>query len=112
MFKREKKAGFTTRKVTVREFLDTSNWTAWQKFTSRTTKPRDLHYYRFRSDKLFCDREYLQDEYSQLALDQRHTPINLMLIGEKKWWWFHDAWYVEDEGLDPAHVVAMNLSEH
>ncbi len=110
MFKREKTAGFTTRKLTVREPIDTLHWTAWQKFTSRRTSPRDLHYYRFRADKLVCDREYSQDEYSLLVHQQQHTPITLMVIGEKKWWWFRHAWYIEDEGLGAAQVKALVIA--
>jgi hypothetical protein len=35
---------------------------------------------------LVCDREYSEAEYSQLADYQGRTPVNLMTIGEKKWW--------------------------
>jgi hypothetical protein len=45
-----------------------------------------LRYYRFSAGVLVCDREYSEAEYSQLADYQGRTPVNLMTIGEKKWW--------------------------
>src|SRR5438045_939781 len=110
MFKREKQGRFCSRSVTTHDPVDTSGWTRWQKLTRSTTKPRELRYYRFWAGTLVCDREYSDAEYSQLTDYQGRTPVNLMTIGEKKWWWFRNVFYVEDEGLDATHVKALVVS--
>lgn len=59
---------------------------------------------------LACDREYSEVEYSQLTKYQRDTAINLMTSDARKWWWFRDVFYVEDEGLDDIHAKALVVS--
>ncbi len=104
MFKQEKKAGFSVRKAIFRDPVDMTKWTVWQKMTSSRTVRRETQFFRFYADRLVADGEFSEEEYSQITNSQKDTPFNIMVIGNKKWWWFRDAWYVEDESLSAEQV--------
>jgi|SRR5829696_2244050 len=42
-----------------------------------------------------------------LQAEQGEQPVCLIVVGGRAYWWFEDVCYWEDEGLEPADVLAL-----
>jgi 5-methylcytosine-specific restriction endonuclease McrA len=49
----------------------------------------------------------LDELYSRAARAQQHEPVPLMEEAGRRWWWYRDRFYWEDEGCAPFDVVAL-----
>jgi 5-methylcytosine-specific restriction endonuclease McrA len=45
--------------------------------------------------------------HARAARAQRHEPIPLFEAAGRRWWWYRDRFYWEDEGYGPLDVVAL-----
>lgn len=45
--------------------------------------------------------------YARAARAQRHEPIPLLEEAGRRWWWYRDRFYWEDEGYGAEDVVAL-----
>jgi hypothetical protein len=48
-----------------------------------------------------------QGAYSRAARAQLDDPVPLMEANGRGWWWYHDRFWWEDEGYEPADVIAL-----
>jgi 5-methylcytosine-specific restriction endonuclease McrA len=45
--------------------------------------------------------------FGRAARAQEHEPVPLMEAGARRWWWYRDRFWWEDEGYGPEDVVAL-----
>jgi 5-methylcytosine-specific restriction endonuclease McrA len=45
--------------------------------------------------------------FGRAARAQEHEPVPLMEAGARRWWWYRDRFWWEDEGYGPDDVVAL-----
>jgi hypothetical protein len=51
-------------------------------------------------------------EYESLCEKQQHTPIYLLTVGHRKWWWFRDEFYfTTDNFQDPLLVKGLLIEK-
>ena len=46
-------------------------------------------------------------QFARAARAQLDEPVPLMEAGARRWWWYRDRFWWEDEGYGPADVVAL-----
>lgn len=62
--------------------------------------------YRFRSGRLAAG-PIRRRQLARAEQSQREHPCPLMQDGPRRWWWFHDRFYSENEDLNPEDVLAL-----
>jgi len=65
--------------------------------------------HRFQAGKLAAARPIGRRALAELAGVQREQPVALIHAGTRRWWWFRDCFYWEDEGLAAVDVMALVL---
>jgi hypothetical protein len=63
--------------------------------------------YRFQSGKLASAQPLRPRSLAALEQLQRDQPVELIEAEGRRWWWFRDSFYWEDERLTPHDVVAL-----
>src|SRR5215212_2342283 len=65
--------------------------------------------HRFQAGKLAAARPLGRRALAELAGLQCEQPVALIQAGARRWWWFRDCFYWEDEGLAAVDVMALVL---
>jgi hypothetical protein len=63
--------------------------------------------YRFQAGQLAAERPLAPRALAELELLQREQPVELIEAEGRRWWWFRDVVYWEDEQLAAADVMAL-----
>jgi 5-methylcytosine-specific restriction endonuclease McrA len=63
--------------------------------------------HRFRSGRLVAERPIGSRALARAARAQRERPVALVEADGRRWWWYRDGFYWEDEGLGEDDVIAL-----
>jgi len=63
--------------------------------------------YRFRATRIAAERPFGPRALEELERLQREQPIELIEAEGRRWWWFRDSFYWEDEQLTAHDVMAL-----
>lgn len=63
--------------------------------------------YALRAGKRILNARWKKDWYLHAATAQKEEPVFLFLDGARRYWWFHDCVYWEDDGLQAEDVRAL-----
>jgi hypothetical protein len=63
--------------------------------------------YRFQAGKLASARPLRPRSLAALEQLQREQPVELIEAEGRRWWWFRDSFYWEDERLSAQDVMAL-----
>ena len=79
--------------------------------TKRKVFFKTRKYYKFYSGKLFTEGELTEEGYNTLLAHQKTEPVIVMKNDsiKKKWWYFQNEFYWEDDGLTKEEVKALIL---
>ena len=47
----------------------------------------------YRSHQYECEPAFTNRDLERMEAMQRHTPVLLMIVGSRHWWWFHGTFY-------------------
>jgi 5-methylcytosine-specific restriction endonuclease McrA len=65
--------------------------------------------YRFRSGKFVAVQSISSRALQEREVLQRDQPVPLIEADGRRWWWFRDGFYWEDDGLSAQDVMALVL---
>lgn len=65
--------------------------------------------YTLRSGKRVFDARWRRAWVEQTKAAQLEQPMSLLTAGKRRYWWFHDCVYWEDDQLTPEDVKALVL---
>jgi 5-methylcytosine-specific restriction endonuclease McrA len=63
--------------------------------------------HRFATGKLVGAARLKPVQLLELECLQREQPVALIQANGRQWWWFHDSFYWEDDGLSGGDVMAL-----
>ena len=63
--------------------------------------------HRFTTGKLVGAERLRPVRLAELDALQREQPVALIRAERRQWWWFHDVFYWEDDGLSARDVMAL-----
>jgi 5-methylcytosine-specific restriction endonuclease McrA len=63
--------------------------------------------HRFGSGSVASQWAISRQSLAELALLQAEQPVPLLEHAGRRWWWFRDGFYWEDEDLSPRDVMAL-----
>ena len=63
--------------------------------------------HRFTTGKLVGAERLRPVRLAELDALQREQPVALVRAERRQWWWFHDTFYWEDDGLSARDVMAL-----
>ncbi len=75
-------------------------WSIPRMFTGR---------YGLQSGKRVFDARWKRGWVEQARAAQREQPVALFVMGKRRYWWFHDCIYWEDDSLSADDVMALVL---
>jgi 5-methylcytosine-specific restriction endonuclease McrA len=65
--------------------------------------------YVFVAGKVKGTRGIRPELFAESAQEQKVDPVAVLHDSNRRWWWFHDRFYWEDEGLEAEDVKALVL---
>jgi 5-methylcytosine-specific restriction endonuclease McrA len=63
--------------------------------------------YRFHAGKFAAVRPVRPQVLADQEALQREQPVALIEVDGRRWWWFRDCFYIEDDGLTAHDVMAL-----
>jgi 5-methylcytosine-specific restriction endonuclease McrA len=63
--------------------------------------------HRFQAGRLASERPVGRRAFAELERRQREQPVGLIEAAGRRWWWYRDCFYWEDDGLTSHDVMAL-----